>query len=100
MVDLIERRNFNPYSLYEDFDENDKEKYHEEVTMRRLRKYLVSNTVALNDFKRTGKDQPKDKIFWHLDLDFDKINDQELEYQIWRRLRGKDLSEGYVKLSK
>ena len=64
LLDLVERRNFNPYSLYEDADPSNPDIYDEKVTMRRLRKYLVSNNVRLNDFLRTGKEQPKDKIYW------------------------------------
>lgn len=79
MIDLIERRNFNPYSLYQDFDQNDPTKYDELVTMQRLRKYLTNTMVEYSDYKRTGVLPPNEKIYWQYDPHFTRLDETKLE---------------------
>ena len=64
-----------------------------------MRKYLTNTIVESADYKRTGQMPAKNKIFWHLDLDFNRIDEQQLEKQIWRTLKGQGIESGYDKFT-
>ena len=52
ILDLIEDKNFNKYSLYEDAAAGPT--VYDQVTMRRLRKYLRSAQIYIKEKQRTG----------------------------------------------
>ena len=103
ILDLIEDKNFNKYSLYEDADAADPTKYGK-ATMSRLRKYLRSAQIYIAEKQRTGSwpVYGRQKVHWHLDTDFDGADDEELEKQIWKTIRydgpGK-IDDDYSKLT-
>ena len=80
ILDIIEGKNFNKYSLYQDVDPNDSSVYDKEKTMSRIRKYLRNTQILIKESQEASGTFPKKQyVNWHLDTDFSKADDEKLE---------------------